>query len=327
MAVAWTILLSLSVPLGWTAAADAQSFCGWQSTYPGTTGPAGYSITPGVEALPREVIVRTTAGTVPSVSAAVDHSIAQVNAATGAGWRRGPDVAPPAEFSLGDARLRPPPGELWVVGNADTFPRLPPGTYTSSSEQRLAGQPAMPVSSVIVLSRALTAPTFPNDRRLNAVVHEVGHAAGLDHHFAPWGGVCQMMSYGGGTTFGTGDVAGLRWLASRAPVRPPWGDPFGNLDVVRRSGGTVEVAGWAAQPSGATPIAIHLWVDGRFHSAIATGAPRFDVARSVPGATRNQGFATSLAVQPGAAAQVCAYAITNRTGSPHPLLGCATASA
>ena len=316
-------MMSVAIPVGWPPSAEAREFCGWQARYPGTTGPAGFTITPGVAAMPRSMVVRTTVGTPASLSAAVDHGIAALNRAAGVTWRRGPEVAPPTGFTLGDASHRPPPGELWVVGNPGRFPQLPPGTYASTSVRSIGTAPAMPVSTVVVLSGTLGGRAFSDDRRRNAVVHEFGHAAGLDHHFTPWGGRCQVMSYGGGSTYEAGDIAGLRLLASRSPARPPWGDPFGSLDLARRDAAGVKVAGWAVDPNVDGPATVHLYVNGHFTRAITTEVPRRDVSRVFPQAPATPGFTTRVAIPRGRPAFVCAVAVGTGTTTANPPLGCA----
>lgn len=325
VAVVWVLMMSAAIPVGWSPSAHAQTFCGWQAKFPGTTGSAGFTITPGVEAMPRSILVRTTTGTPATLSTAVDHGIAALNQAAGVAWRRGPDVTPPAGLSTADARHRPPPGELWVVGNPRLFPRLPPGTYASSVVRRIGRAPAMPVSTIVVLADALGAPGFSDSRRRNAVIHEFGHAAGLDHHFAPWGGRCQVMSYGGSTTYEAGDIAGLQLLASRSPARPPWGDPFGNLDLVRRSAAGIEVAGWAADPDTVGATVVHLYANGRYRRAIATTMARRDVVRLHPELPVSTGFTATIPLPPGQPVVVCAYAINVGPGTTNPLLGCALA--
>lgn len=320
--VVWTVLISVAIPVGWSAPAGAQPFCGWQANYPGTTGASGFSVTPGVEAMPRNVVVRTTVGTPAVLSTAVNDAIAAVNGASRARWRRGADVAPPPQLTTADRRFRPPPGELWVVGTPRAYPLLPPGTYTSAIIERVRGGPAMPVSTLVVLADALAGPAFSQPRRLNAVLHEFGHAAGLDHHFAPWGGQCQVMSYGGASRLGAGDTAGLQWLVSRAPTTPLWGNPFGNLEAVRRVGGGVRISGWAIDPDTTAPIDVHLYVNGRPRAGVRAGDPRPDVGLAYPAAGGDRGFAATLAVQPGRTLQVCAYAINVGVGTANPLIGC-----
>ena len=336
----WSLILSLVVPVGWAPDANARSTCGWQANHPGTRGATGFTITHGVEAMPRSLVVRTTVGTPAPVSAAVDHAIGAVNHAAGVAWRRGPQVAPSSQLSTADARHRPPTGELWVVGNPSAFPLLPPGTYASADVRRVDSGPAMTTSALVVLSSALGHPSLPHERRLNAVVHEFGHVAGLDHHFTPWQGACQMMSYRGGTSFGAGDTAGLRLLAGRSATTAPGGpaavdpaarNPIGNLDAVRTTPEGIRVAGWALDPDTTGPLDIHLYVDGRFHSTATTNRTRYDVWRAHPawGATRGYRMGAELA-RPASGAgahsstRVCAFAINAGPGSTNTLLGCRT---
>lgn len=308
--------------VGSATPAGAQTFCGWQANYPGTTGPWGFTVTPGVEALPRQLVVRTTPDTPASLSAAVDHAIATMNSATGAGWRRGTTLSQTTSITTADRRGRPPLGEVWVVGSPWRYPGLPSGTYTSAIVERPRGGPAMPVATLVVLAGALVG--APWQRQLATVVHEFGHAAGLDHHFAPWGGICQAMSYGGGTSYGAGDTFGLRLLASRSPATPLWGNPFGRIDLARSVAGGIQVAGWAIDPDTTGPVAVHLYVDGQFARSPTAALSRPDVGRAYPFWGSAHGFDSTVARPvPGRTAQVCAFAINVGVGTTNPLLGCA----
>lgn len=314
-------------PIGAAEPASAQSFCGWQANHPGTTGPWGFSVTPGVEALPTQLVVRTTPGTPPSLSRVVDHAIATMNTTAGAGWRRGPEVSAATTVSTADRRGRPPLGELWVVGSPGRYRGLPPGTYTSAIVERPRGGPAMPVATLIVLTEALGWPRTTWQQQVRAVVHEFGHAAGLDHHFAPWGGVCQTMSYRGGGSYGAGDTFGLQVLASRAPATPPWGNPFGRVDLARSEPGGVRLVGWAIDPDTAGSIGVHLYVNGRFAGATTASRNRPDVGRAYPFWGAGHGFEATVGPGAGGPAQVCAYALNAGVGWTNPLLGCVTTPA
>lgn len=303
--------------------ATARPFCGSQANHPGTTGPWGFSVTPGVQAMPMDLVVRTTPHTPPALSRSVDYAITTMNATSGSRWRRGPEVPPTTTVSTADRRGRPPLGELWVVGAPRRYPGLPPGTYTSAIVDRPRGGPAMPVATLIVLADALGGSRTPWQQQLRAVIHEFGHAAGLDHHFAPWGGVCQAMSYAGGGSYGAGDAFGLRWLASRTPATPLWGNPFGRVDLARSEPGGIRLAGWAIDPDTSGPIAVHLYVDGRLVGATAASRNRPDVGRAYPAWGSLHGFAATIGLPTtGRPRQVCAYAINTGAGTANPQLGC-----
>jgi hypothetical protein len=95
--------------------------------------------------------------------------------------------------------------------------------------------------------------------------------------------------------------------------------PVGSLDVVRRSGGTVTVEGWAVDRDTYDPAQIHVYVEGR-GSAVSTGRARDDIARAYPDWGSQRGFSTTVSA--GANADVCAYAIDDRGTAPNILLGC-----
>jgi hypothetical protein len=102
------------------------------------------------------------------------------------------------------------------------------------------------------------------------------------------------------------------------------GDPFGAVDQVRASGGTLTVTGWAIDPDTADPIPIHVYVGGAGREIIASGS-RPDVAAAYPGYGANHGFSTSFAISPGTH-QVCIYAIDRGLGENR-LLQCRTVTA
>jgi hypothetical protein len=95
--------------------------------------------------------------------------------------------------------------------------------------------------------------------------------------------------------------------------------PFGVLDAVQWSGGTVTVTGWAHDPDTGAPILVHVYLDGAAApTTIVAGEPRPDVALALPGAGPAHGFSGTFA----AARRVCVYAINDNLVGPHTLLGC-----
>lgn len=105
-------------------------------------------------------------------------------------------------------------------------------------------------------------------------------------------------------------------------------DPFGDLDAIRSPApGRVVVSGWAIDldhgASGpSVPVGVHVYLDGRFVAAVATGTARSDTAAAFPGHDA-AGFVASVAVAPGRRT-LCAYAINVGMGSTNQNLGCAT---
>ncbi len=68
-----------------------------------------------------------------------------------------------------------------------------------------------------------------------------------------------------------------------ANVTLPAGNPKGSLNIVQASPGAVRVVGWALDPDTSTPIATHVYVDGRWSGAVTANLGRPDVAAAFPG--------------------------------------------
>ena len=96
--------------------------------------------------------------------------------------------------------------------------------------------------------------------------------------------------------------------------------PFGYLDSVNVSAGTVTASGWAIDPDTTGPITVHLYVDGASKAFTASmSRPDVDAFYHL-GA--NHGYVASLPITAGTHT-VCVYAI-NSTPGPNPELGCRT---
>jgi hypothetical protein len=106
----------------------------------------------------------------------------------------------------------------------------------------------------------------------------------------------------------------------------PGGSPFGSIDgVTAASGHRVQVAGWAIDPDTASPIPVHVYIDGAGHDLGPTSADRPDVAAAFAGYGARHGVRwTSGALTPGSH-QVCVFAIDTGVGD-NALLGCRTVS-
>lgn len=102
-------------------------------------------------------------------------------------------------------------------------------------------------------------------------------------------------------------------------VDSPGGAPFGAVDVVTSRVGGVAISGWAVDPDVASPITMHVYVNGVGYAVTANGN-RPDVATVLPAFGPTQGFSAQLPA-PGGQATVCIYAINVGIGS-HVLLGC-----
>jgi hypothetical protein len=93
----------------------------------------------------------------------------------------------------------------------------------------------------------------------------------------------------------------------------PSGSPFGSLDSAQGGTGSVTVAGWAIDPDTASPIAVHVYVDGQGF-ALGASSSRLDVGAAFPSYGPNHGFAAQLDVSPGPHT-VCAYGINVGVGA------------
>lgn len=114
---------------------------------------------------------------------------------------------------------------------------------------------------------------------------------------------------------GGNTLLGCRDIVRAANERPP----FGNLEGVSVSGGTISVDGWAIDPDTADPVAVHVYV-GAVGTAHVAELPRGDVAAAYAAFGERHGFSIKRPSSPGTY-QVCVYAINDGAG-PHTLLGC-----
>ncbi len=97
-------------------------------------------------------------------------------------------------------------------------------------------------------------------------------------------------------------------------------DPVGSLDSVVSRPRSVQVAGWAFDPSAPdTALQVHVYVDGT-GTALAAGGPRADVGQAYPGYGASHGFSATVPAAPGQHT-VCAYGINTGAGANR-LLGC-----
>jgi hypothetical protein len=99
-------------------------------------------------------------------------------------------------------------------------------------------------------------------------------------------------------------------------------EPSGFVDEIVGTTGAVRVGGWAWDADAGAATGIHVYVDGRYAGATATGLARPDVAASVPGVGAATGFSAELPASPGTHT-VCVYAI-NAPAGVNPVLRCAS---
>lgn len=134
-------------------------------------------------------------------------------------------------------------------------------------------------------------------------------------------GTEHVIRNGRSAVVGKARVSVLRTTPTGYRVQITNGNPTGSLDPVQLvAPGEVRVKGWATDPDVAGAIAVHLYVNDRFHSAIGTGVPRLDVQLALPIAGPNAGF-DSLIRLPAGNQRVCAYAVNVGAGG-NTGLGC-----
>jgi hypothetical protein len=146
---------------------------------------------------------------------------------------------------------------------------------------------------------------------------------GSDHGFSAlvgqfYGGVHKVCVYAINAGGGVNPALGC------ANVTLPAGNPKGSLNVVRASPGAVRVVGWALDPDTSSPIATHVYVDGKWTAAVTANLGRPDVAAAFPGYGAHHGFDVTVPVSGGGTHQICTYAINVGRGSANPEFGCAT---
>jgi hypothetical protein len=100
------------------------------------------------------------------------------------------------------------------------------------------------------------------------------------------------------------------------------GRPFGNLEVVVRSGTTVNVAGWAIDPDSVDAIDVHYYVDGAFGGVARSDQARGDLGRVFPPFGSGHGYSFGIPVGPGTH-EICIYAINVGPPDINPPLACA----
>ncbi len=101
------------------------------------------------------------------------------------------------------------------------------------------------------------------------------------------------------------------------------GNPFGSLDDVAVSPGSVKLAGWALDPDASTATDVHVYVDGVKTVVTTASLPRGDIAAAFPGAGADHGYDITIPIAPGQH-RFDVYAINLGTGTANPLIGTRT---
>lgn len=97
-------------------------------------------------------------------------------------------------------------------------------------------------------------------------------------------------------------------------------NPFGALDSVVAKVGNASIRGWAIDPNRLAPIDVHVYVDGKFFTALTADDTRTDIANAVPGYGAAHGYAAKLKL-PSGPHTICTYGINTGPGA-NALLGC-----
>jgi hypothetical protein len=142
-----------------------------------------------------------------------------------------------------------------------------------------------------------------------------GDAHGFDSTIPVPQGTHAVCAYAINAGAGTNQPIGCRTVTVN-------GNPFGALDVVAAHVGFARISGWAIDPNRTTPIATHVYVDGKLLAVLQADDPRPDIARVVPGYGANHGYHTDLALASGTHS-VCTYGINEGAGG-NATLGCKT---
>lgn len=105
-------------------------------------------------------------------------------------------------------------------------------------------------------------------------------------------------------------------------VRVPGGDPFGSVDSISVSNGSISVSGWAIDPDVPSSIPVHVYVNG-VGTAIMADRSRPDVGAVYPLYGPKHGYSTTVKASKGSNL-VCVFAINQGSGSTNPVLQCVT---
>jgi hypothetical protein len=101
------------------------------------------------------------------------------------------------------------------------------------------------------------------------------------------------------------------------------GSPVGSVDSVALSSGSVVAQGWALDFDTDAPVAVHVYVNGRFTTQTLANLTRTDVARLHPGYSAARGWRVTAPAVRGA--DVCVYAVNASGAGGNTLLGCRAA--
>jgi len=121
--------------------------------------------------------------------------------------------------------------------------------------------------------------------------------------------------YGINVRFGTNTLFGCWNVAAKG------GSPIGVVESARVVSGGIAVSGWVLDPDTASPIPVHVYVDG-VGTAYQANKSRSDVGAAYAGYGDSHGFSETVAATPGSH-RVCVYGINSVAGA-NPEIGCST---
>jgi hypothetical protein len=98
-------------------------------------------------------------------------------------------------------------------------------------------------------------------------------------------------------------------LGCRTAVVSLGPNPIGALDAVSRTGDTLHLLGWGADPEAIGPIDVHIYVDGSFVVAATAANDRPDVNAALPGLGAQHGYDAVLPMPVAGIHDVCVYGI------------------
>jgi hypothetical protein len=239
----------------------------------------GFWFSGGVTASRPNRVVRMDPSTPAAVRGLVADVVAQINAASGLAVRIGPDTT--ASPAADEIVVRVP--EQTICG--------PAAAGCAANAVASTDGHGVVVHALVEMKRDLLGSGY----ELPVLLHEFGHAIGLGHYDAPYGGVMQLMWNSvtpDMTTYRAGDRNGLAALGAPLTNRRV----VGNLDAVIRVPGGLRVRGWTLDLDTPDQTLEASVIVGGVRTAVAADTLRPDVATVYPSATSNHGIDATVAI-------------------------------
>jgi SpoIID/LytB domain protein len=203
-------------------------------------------------------------------------------------------------------------------GNVESVKDI--GTGVQVSGWAIDPDTANPVTVHLYVDGVFAGLTTASNERDDVAAHYPGY--GADHGFstvvAAKQGTHTICAYAINIGIGTSNPA-LRCTSLTLNRNPK-----GAAALASYSGGTATITGWAVDPDTLGPVAVHVYVDGKWSGATSAALDGATQAAALyPGYGTQHAYSFTLALKPGSH-QVCTYAINVGQGSTNPLLGCVT---